>query len=160
MKKEKFAALALIIMTVFLIGAIFYFSYLLMESPSGNSTSSAVAPKKTKAQVVNSERFVALNQINNPSPTSSTISSSPTISDSTSPTVSLSETSSATETEAILPSPTEIILAKANPSLKPQSTSKTPSPTNLKKLPDSGYLKYNLIIFGAAIFLIFYSFIF
>lgn len=72
MKKEKIVTLGLILMMIFLIGAIFYFSYLLMEAPTEEKTTSAVAPKKTKAQVATSEKFIALNQnsSSNPSPTS------------------------------------------------------------------------------------------
>jgi len=155
MKKEKLITLGLIVMTIFLIGAIFYFSYLLMQSPSGSSNSSAVAPKKTKAQVVNSEKFIALNQANNFSPTPQL---SPTLIPSTTPEISLSETPAPLNTEE--PTPTEIILAKAISSTPSPTNNSYLSPTEIEKIPETGYLNYNLFIFGMAIFLIFYSFIF
>jgi len=155
MRREKITTVALIIMTIALIGAIFYFSYLLMQNPSGQSNSSAVAPKKTKAQVVNSEKFIALNQTNKFSPTPQL---SPTLIPSTTPEISLSETPTPLNTEE--PTPTEIILAKAV-SLTPSPTNNSYlSPTEIEKIPETGYLNYNLLIFGMAIFLIFYSFIF
>jgi hypothetical protein len=159
MREEKITTVALIIMTIFLIGTIFYFSYLLMQNPSGQSNSSAVAPKKTKAQVVNSEKFVALNQTNNFSPTAQL---SPTLTPLTTAETSLSETPTPLNTEE--PTPTEIILAKTisptGSSTNSAYFSPTLSPTKVERLPTTGYLNYNLIIFGSAIFLIFYSFIF
>jgi len=156
MIKNKLITIGLITMTVFLIGAIFYFSYLLMETPSGTSTSSAIAPKKTKAQVDVSEKFIALNQSNDVSPTTdemSIISPSPTVE----PTVSLELTASMT------PTPTEVLLAKADNSPTPsviESEELSASPTKIESLLSSGYFNYSLVIFGMATFLIFYSLIF
>ena len=155
MRREKITTVALIIMTIALIGAIFYFIYLLMQNPSGQSNSSAVAPKKTKAQVVNSEKFIALNQTNKFSPTPQL---SPTLIPSTTPETSLSETPTPLNTEE--PTPTEIILAKAISLIPSPTNNSYLSPTEIEKIPETGYLNYNLIIFGSAIFLIFYSFIF
>jgi len=151
MWREKITTVILIIMTIFLIGAIFYFSYLLMQKPSDQSNSSAVAPKNTKAQVVNSEKFIALNTTSN--------NSSPTLQPSLtlSPTLYLLDSPTPTIIEVI--TPTEVILVKGD-SLTPLPTNNNYlSPTTIKKLPETGYISYNLIIFLFAIFLIFYSFV-
>jgi len=154
MKKEKLITMGLTVMTIFLIGAIFYFSYLLMEAPTGNNNSSAVAPKKTKAQVETSEKFIALNQSNNPSltPTSENLISSPT------PTAE--PTITQISTEKVTLTPTEIILAKANSTSPSPTNNSYLSPTEIKNLPSSGYINSLLVIFGIAAFLIFYSLIF
>jgi len=120
-----------------------------MESPSGQSNSSPVAPKKTKAEIVNSEKFIALNQsFNNPSPIPQS-----------SPTSSL--INSLTDSYKQELKPTEIIIAKLNsPTPLPTNNYYLLSPTVVKKLPETGNLDNNLIIFLSAVFLIFYSFIF
>jgi len=156
MKKDKIITLVLIIMTIFLISAIFYFSYLLMETPSGPSDSSAVAPKKTKAQVVNSEKFVVLNRTDSLSPTP-TVSFTPTPTFPLSPTPLLTDTPTVTQTEE--PTPTEIILAKSISATPSSTESSYLSPTETERLPDTGYFNHYLLIFGVAIFLILYSLI-
>jgi cytoskeletal protein RodZ len=150
MKKEKIVTLGLILMMIFLIGAIFYFSYLLMEAPTEEKTTSAVAPKKTKAQVATSEKFIALNQnsSSNPSPTSYL----PTLTPTQTPTDNL-------VTEQT-PTPTEIILAKAETPTPLPSNNYYPSPTEVTTLPTSGTVHSILILFGVAAFFIFYSLVF
>jgi len=149
MKKEKIITIGLILMMVFLIGAIFYFSYLLMEAPTEEKTTSAIAPKKTKAQVATSERFIPLNQQDNnddnsPSPT-------PTVSN-----LEFLPTSTLTQE----PTPTEIILAKANTPTPLPSNNFYLSPTKIETLPSSGTIHQTLIIFGVAAFFLFYSLVF
>jgi len=150
MKKEKIVTLGLILMMIFLIGAIFYFSYLLMEAPTEEKTTSAVAPKKTKAQVATSEKFIALNQnsSSNPSPTSYL----PT------PTTNQIPTNNLVTEEK--PTPTEIILAKAETPTPLPSNNYYPSPTEVTTLPKSGTVHSILILFGVAAFFIFYSLVF
>jgi hypothetical protein len=150
MKKEKIVTLGLILMMIFLIGAIFYFSYLLMEAPTDEKTTSAVAPKKTKAQVATSEKFIALNQnsSSNPSPTSYLPTPTPT----QTPTDNL-------VTEET-PTPTEIILAKAETPTPSPSDNYYLSPTEVTTLPKSGTVHSILILFGVAAFFIFYSLFF
>ena len=165
MKKEKIITIILVIMTIFLIGTIFYFSYLLMEAPTGNNNSSAIAPKKTKAQVETGEKFIALNQLNNLSltPSLSPTATSENLSPSSTPEIKSSITPTTTTLEES-PTPTEIILAKANSptDLATNSSYLSPTrlPTEVKNLPSSGYFNSLLVIFGVASFLIFYSFIF
>jgi len=163
MKKEKIVAFMLISMMIFLIGAIFYFSYLLMETPTEEKTTSAVAPKKTKAQVATSEKFIALNQPNNnpsPTPTTQTSPSSSTPTPTKTPTPTQAPTTTQTLTQTITPTPTEVILAKASsPTVSPTSNTSS-SPTEVSNLPSSGDFNRSLFIFGAAALLLFYSLIF
>jgi cytoskeletal protein RodZ len=150
MKKEKIVTLGLILMMIFLIGAIFYFSYLLMEAPTEEKTTSAVAPKKTKAQAATSEKFIALNQnsSSNPSPTSYLPTSTPT------------QTPTDNLVTKETPTPTEIILAKAETPTPLPSNNYYPSPTEVTTLPKSGIVHSILILFGVAAFFIFYSLVF
>jgi len=150
MKKEKIVTLGLILIMIFLIGAIFYFSYLLMDAPTEEKTTSAVAPKKTKAQVATSEKFVALNQnsSSNPSPTSYLPTSTPT------------QTPSNNLVTEETPTPTEIILAKAETPTPLPFDNYYLSPTEVTTLPKSGTLHSILILFGVAAFFIFYSLFF
>jgi len=150
MKKEKIVTLGLILMMIFLIGVIFYFSYILMEAPTEEKTTSAVAPKKTKAQVATSEKFIALNQnsSSDPSPTSYLPTSTPT--------QTLTDNLVKKET----PTPTEIILAKAETPTPLPSNNYYPSPTEVIALPTSGAVHSILILFGVAAFFIFYSLVF
>lgn len=135
-------------MTVGLMGAIFYLGYFLLQTPdtSSKSLSSPVAPRKTKAQAVTSQKFIALNA-SNEQQASLSLTLAPT---SLTPTISIS------------PTPTEIILAVASASLSPMigTTSGTLTPTKTKILPSAGYINNALIIFGLAGLLIFYSLIF
>jgi len=161
MKKEKIVTVGLILMMIFLIGAIFYFSYLLMEAPTEEKLNSAVAPKKTKAQVATSEKFVALNQNNYssplPTPTSSTTLTSATPSLPTPiPTQPPFENLVNEET----PTPTEIILAKALTPTPSSSSSYFVSPTEIVNLPESGVFHSILILIVLAAFFIFYSLVF
>jgi len=153
MKKEKIITIGLFIMMIFMIGAIFYFSYLLMEAPTEEKTTSAIAPKKTKAQVATSERFIALNRNDSeaftPSPTSFNFSFSPTPQKEATPTL----------TEEI-PTPTEIILAKANTPTPLPSNNLYLSPTKIETLPSSGTINRSLILIGVAIIFLFYSLFF
>jgi cytoskeletal protein RodZ len=150
MKKEKIVTLGLILMMIFLIGAIFYFSYLLMEAPTEEKTTSAVAPKKTKAQVATSEKFIALNQntSSNPSPTSYLPTSTPT------------QTPTDNLVTKETPTPTEIILAKAETPTPLPSNNYYLSPTKITTLPTSGAVHSILILFGVAAFFILYSLLF
>lgn len=129
--------------TIFLIGTIFYISTLL-TSGNDNKTS-AVAPRITKASNVTYSKLIALNQV--------TPEATPT------PTL----TESLTETPT--PSPTETVLAYANPSVTGSASSEanittTLTPTKVKDLPDAGFIYNGLIIFAAAMVLVFFSFLF
>jgi len=161
MKKEKIVTFVLILMMIFLVGAIFYFSYLLMEAPTEEKLTSAVAPKRTRAQVATSERFIALNQNNylSPSPTSAffnnSISPTPSLS-ILNPTQIPPESLVTKET----PTPTEIILAKAKTPTPSSSNDYYLSPTEIISLPESGMFHSVIILIALAAFFIIYSLIF
>jgi len=161
MKKERLITVGLIIATLFLIGSIFYFSYLLMQTPTDNLNSSKIAPKKTKAQIATSEKFIALNQSGNPSPTQSFLPTeipSPTLDEMITPTPIIV---TSTETEEIIsPTPTEIILAKSISPSSSLTNHQYLSPTETENLPSSGYLNNVLVVFGVAVIFIFYSLLF
>ncbi len=138
--------------TIFLIGAIFYISTLLTSSDENKT--SQVAPRKTKAANVTYSKLIALNQITpeiTPTPTSTE-------------TLASSETTE-TLTETPTPTPTETVLAYANPSVTGSaspgaSLTTTLTPTKVKDLPDAGFVYNGLIIFAAAMVLVFFSFLF
>lgn len=147
--------------TIFLIGAIFYISILLTSGDENNT--SAVAPRKTKAANVTYSKLIALNQVT----PEITLTPTPTVASeevaSTSKTESITETPIPTLT--LTPTPTETVLAYANPtvtgtaSLEADITT-TLTPTKVKNLPDTGFIYNGLIIFAAAMVLVFFSFLF
>jgi len=167
MKKEKIITISLFLMMIFMSGLIFYFSYLLMEAPTEEKNTSSIAPKKTKAEVATSERFIALNQntsnndssTNTPTPTEVTVSNQNSVKE-------LDDNQLISPTE--IPTPTEIILAKViTPTPTYMSSTNnyylSPtilSPTEIKNLPNSGSISYSFIFFAIALFLIFYSLFF
>jgi cytochrome c biogenesis factor len=166
--KSKITTGLLIFMTIFLIGAIFYISNLLISGDNETKTS-AVAPRKTKAANVTYSKLIALNNIS-PEPTlTPTLAPTSTPAVSTTPATSSEINKSFVEaggtTEAPTPTPTEIILAYANPSVTGEASSEagitsTIIPTKVKDLPDTGFVYNGLIIFAAAMVLVFFSFLF
>jgi len=163
MKKEKIITISLFIMMIFMIGAIFYFSYLLMEAPTEEKNTSSIAPKKTKAQVLTSEKFIALQ--NNSLNSSPTFTPTPKEITTLTPEPEQDLRSEELTNPNEFPTPTEIILAKANtptplPSNDYYLSPTDLSPTEIKTLPNSGSFYYSLIFFGIAVFFIFYSLFF
>ena len=156
--------------TIFLIGSIFYISTLL-TSGDENKTSQ-VAPRKTKAANITYSKLIALNQVTpETTPTAQaedttsgeeteSITETPT---QTGETVSVTGVESITETPT--PTPTETVLAYANPTVTDTASSEadtttTLTPTKVKNLPDTGFIYNGLIIFAAAMVLVFFSFLF
>jgi len=167
--KSKIATVLLMFITVFLIGTIFYISTLL-TSGDENKTS-AVAPRKTKAANVTYSKLIALNQDTVEKEPEPSLTPTPTVlpeeevatieTVSTTLTPSLKEDQGLTET----PTPTETVLAYVNPTTADKASSEaktvaTLEPTNIKDLPDAGFIYNGLIIFAAAIVLVFFSFLF
>lgn len=155
--KSKLTTVVLLIMTFFLLGAIVYISFLLT---SGNGEKSKIAPIKTKAANITYSKLVALN------PTGTELVS-PQDQISTVPTPTVEEeinevTITPTDVENS-PTPTEIILAyKTLDAEEATEDSKilTVSPTKIQDLPDAGFVYNGLIIFSAAMLLVFFSFLF
>lgn len=148
--KSKATTAVLVIMSIFLIGAVVYITSLLT---TGNGEPSKAAPQKTKAANTTYSRTLALNTTSVKIPPTET------------PTPVIEETPAITGTEALTPTPTEIILAYKNPTITGESTisaqiTTTISPTKVKGLPDAGFVYNGLIIFAAAGLLIFFSFLF
>lgn len=155
-------------MTILLIGVIFYISNLLI-SGDDKTRSSAIAPQKTKAANVTYSKLIALNNI----PPELTLT--PTLAPTSTPVISTTPATSSEinksfiemggTTGAPTPTPTEIILAYTNPSITGEASLEagitlTITPTNVKDLPDAGFVYNGLIIFAAAMVLVFFSFLF
>ncbi len=155
--KSKLTTIGLLIMTFFLLGAIVYISFLLT---SGSGERSKIAPIKTKAANITYSKLVALN------PTGTEVVS-PQEQISTVPTPTVEEeinevTITPTDVENS-PTPTEIILAYSTSEPKEATEDSqilTVTPTKVKDLPDAGFIYNGLIIFSAAILLVFFSFLF
>lgn len=171
--RKKFVTAALMVITFFLMATTIYIGKLLNEP----TTSSVTTIKKTKAAALTYRRVLALNYLTptittellltptstpdfNPSPDDITLTPNPSVS----PSLSLSPTIIVSPTQMGNPTPTEIILARANPSQTLYSTqSATTTITSAQKitgLPESGWIQYSLIMFAAATLIIFISFLY
>lgn len=168
--KSKIVTFLLIFVTVFLVGAIFYISTLLTSGTESETQTSQIAPRKTKAANVTYSKLIALNEVTpdpelTPTPTEE--ESQETASEQTSisgETFSQPETEGEIE-EALTPTPTETVLAYVNPTTTEDasaeaSTTVTQTPTKVQDLPDAGFVYNGLIIFAAAMVLVFFSFLF
>lgn len=153
--KSKITTIILMFVTISLIGTIFYISTLLTSGDENKI--SAVAPRKTKAANVTYSKLIALNQV------------TPEITPTVTPTVSIEGQTASETTESLTetpsPTPTETVLAYVNPSVTGQASSEadittTLIPTKVKDLPDAGFVYNGLIIFAAAMILVFFSFLF
>jgi hypothetical protein len=143
--KSKIATILLIFVTIFLIGAIFYISTLL--TTSNESKTSQIVPRKTKAASITYSKLIALNQVT-PEPTQTPI---------TEPTDQVS----AFEETMLTPTPTETVLAYVSTdTASSEAEATTQVPTSVKDLPDAGFVYNGLIIFAAAMVLVFFSFLF
>jgi len=159
--KPKITTFLLVFVTVFLIGAIFYISTLLTSETKSETQTSQIAPRKTKAASVTYSKLIVLNEVA-PEPT---LIPSPTIMEEEQESVAFSQTQTEEEiVETPSPTPTETILAYVNPTTTEEATSEaettTLTPTKVQNLPDTGFIYNGLIIFAAAMVLVFFSFLF
>ncbi len=169
MKKINLTTIFLLFITVFLIGVIIYISQVLTvkEEEVGTGTGSTIAPKKIKASNITYTKLIALNRIsptpiiseaeNSISPTRSLIASNQLITGGQENNLSSTITQASSET----PTPTEIILAYNSTSNDNASEEATTRPTEkITSIPASGVINNSLIIFSAALLLVFFSFLF
>lgn len=147
-KKSKIVTLTLLIMTIFLMGAILYIGYILTAN---TNKVPSIAPQTTKAQTGSYNKFIALNT------TDGGANSTPVVSPT--PTVMLTLT----------PTPTEIVLAYQNLSPTLSTTASgtvtpnptlTITPTKVETLPRTGFITNVIVLFGVSALVIFISFIF
>lgn len=140
----------LLIVIIFLIGAIFYISWQLNSDINGTSP---IVPRKTKAASKTYSKLIALNVTGTASPTNIV---EPTLEPTIEPTIEVLPTN--------IISPTEIILAYANPTEAITSASYSSqlqsTPTGVNALPETGFINNTLIVFAVSGLLIFISFIF
>lgn len=151
-KKSKLITLILLIMTIFLMGAILYIGYILTAN---TNKALSVAPQTTKAQTGSYNKFIALDR------TGGGANSTPVVSPT--PTVMLTLTPTPT------PTPTEIVLAYQNltPTLFATTSgivtpnvTLTITPTKVVTLPRTGFITNAIVLFGVSALVIFISFIF
>lgn len=134
-----------------LLGSIFYITKVITSEEEAKTSS--LAPKKTKAANVTYSKLIALN----------TVSIMPTeelVTSTAEPSPTINQIS---PTNIISPSPTEIILALDNSgstSSQAAQVNTSVSPTRVTSLPETGFINNSLILFAAALVLIFFSFIF
>jgi len=161
MSKNKLrpTTILLIFATVFLIGAIFYLSTLLTSGDENKA--SQVAPRQTKAASVTYSKLIALNSVAvEPTPTPTEAITSQEYDSQTATENTVVESSTPT------PTPTETVLAYVNPTTTNNDASSeadiatSKNPTTVKDLPDAGFIYNGLIIFAAAMVLVFFSFLF
>jgi hypothetical protein len=167
MKKIDLKVILLLLITIFLIGVIFYTATLLNKEQSlssSSSTSSTLPPVKIKAQSKTYTKTIALNTNPISTPTSSPLPTAtpiltPTPFFTVSPTVSEKITSETVFT----PTPTEILLARnITPTIESEEeTNLASTPTaRLTNIPESGYINNLLLIFSVATFIILFSLVF
>lgn len=131
-KKSKIVTIVLLIMTVFLMGAIFYIGYVLTSNSDKASTT--IAPQQTKAQSGGFSKYIAF-----------TLTPTEIVLAYQNPTPTLSATISATVT------PRTTVTA---------TVSATITPTKVARLPQTGFITNTIILFGVSALVMFISFIF
>jgi len=151
--KSKISTIFLLVITFLLLGSIIYISFLLNPP---DKESSSITPRQTKAANITYSKLIALNR--SPTEVANNENLQPSVENSPVPT----ET---TPTEMESPTPTEIILAYKNQSITGEATeagqiTSTVVPTKVKNLPDVGFIYNGLVIFAAAMLLVFFSFLF
>lgn len=162
MKQIKFdiKLVALIFVTVFLVGAIFVVFNSLMQEEKGRDFV-PVATTQTKAAPVTYSKDVVLLPTTVPAPTAET--SAPSLASSPTPVlVAKIEPSLSVE---ITPTPTETIIAKVSVTPSPiqeatQSSELTAVPTKTAVLPSAGSIQFPVLIFASAFLLIIFAFLF
>jgi len=151
--KSQLTTIVLLIMTFCLLGATGYISFLLTAGDEGKSK---IVPIKTKAADITYSKLVTFNTTD--------VGMIPTEVPTEIPTPTVEEMVSPAEAQET-PTPTEIILAYNNLEVTEEATgeaelSTTLSPTKVQNLPDAGFIYNGLIIFAAAILMVFFSFLF
>lgn len=144
-KKSKIVTIVLLVMTVFLMGAIFYIGYILT---SNSDKTPSIAPQQTKAQSGSYSKFVALGTNNIVSPTNQ-----------------ITPVLSPTEAVLAYQNPTPTLSATISATVTPRTTvtatvSATIAPTKVATLPQTGFITNTIILFGVSALVMFISFIF
>lgn len=159
-KKSKIVTIILLVMTVFLMGAIFYIGYILTAN---SDKTPSITPQQIKAQSGSYNKFVALgtnNGVTSPTPKPSNIIS---------PTDKLTPTVAPTQTVLAYQNPTPTFSATISTTLTPTVTSTitpqttvtvTITPTKAAMLPQTGFITNTIILFGVSALVMFISFIF
>jgi len=165
LQKSHIITAVLLVMTVFLIGAIILIG---VELSNEKVEQASIAPKKTKAQATNYNKLIAVNQKTGAQDVTSSVQATPTLTTTPIPTSG----TNLTPTEKVLVqtnptgslSPNLTITGSASPSVSltqgvNSSLSGTIVPTKAKTLPKTGIITNSIIMFGAAGLLVFFSFI-
>lgn len=149
-KKSKIVTIILLVMTVFLMGAIFYIGYILTTN---SDKTPAITPQQIKAQSGSYNKFIALgtnNGVTSPTPKpSNIISPTQAVLAYQNPTPTFSATISTTLTPTVAST------------ITPQTTvTVTVTPTKAAILPQTGFITNTIILFGVSALVMFISFIF
>lgn len=142
-KKSKIVTVVLLVMTVFLMGAIFYIGYVLT---SNSDKTPAITPQQIKAQSGSYNKFIALE-----------ISPTDKLTPTVAPTQTVLAYQNPTPTFSATISPT--VIPTVTPTVTPQTTV-TVTPTRAAMLPQTGFITNTIILFGVSALVMFISFIF
>lgn len=152
-KKSKIVTIVLLIMTVFLMGAIFYIGYILTTN---SDKTPAITPQQIKAQSGSYSKFIAFGTSNSgtsptPNPSGVTVF----------PTNKITSVLTPTVTVLAYQNPTPTLSATISATVTPQTTATvTVLPTKTATLPQTGFITNTIILFGVSALVMFISFIF